>query len=247
VSVTSGAVITGTHPALDGKGGQLFIPFSRPASGELGAGGVGLSTDAVQLLDDDRKVGWVTLTLTFDLDSVPGEPVFLDPAGPLNLSLTLDDIDFLPDFGFRRRLPLRFTESLRLAYLRDATDKPTGTPLRIDEHNYLTFRTDGGTGTNNVTAKYNLDLVADLGVTAADIADANADREFGLRLRFRAVNRTTDRWPSHPNSLWVTNTPEAIAAYVEATEVPEPGTSALLLAGGCLLFASRRAAARRGA
>jgi hypothetical protein len=112
----------------------------------------------------------------------------------------------------------------------------------MDDSNYLTYKTNPGTETNNTTATYEIDLRSVLGVDAADLADINADKEFGLYVRLRSDLVSEDLWPYWSNSTTRTNTPESIGGCFEVSvqPVPEPATMAVLALGGTLIAVRRR-------
>lgn len=236
----SAATISGTNPDLP-PGSDLYIPLKSSSSGVLGDGNVGKVSDSVTLYDDDASGGYVDVRLTYDLSGILGGGV-LDAAGPMTLSFTFEDIDFKPVVDVHNSLRVTFSESIRFAYLRDASDTPGAFSLTMDDANYLTFKTNPGTETNNTTATYEIDLRSALGVDAADIDDINADKEFGLYVRLQSDLVSEDLWTLWSNSSTRVNTPESIGGRFEVSvqPVPEPATMAVLSLGGALVAVRRR-------
>lgn len=240
-SAASADTICGTNPDLP-PSGSLYIPLKPSSSGVLGDGNVGKVSDSVTLWDNDASSGYVDVRLSYDLSGILGDDLVLDTAGPMTLGFTFEDIDFKPVVDVHNSLRVTFSESIQFAYLRDASDTPGPFGLTMDDANYLTFKTNPGTETNNTTATYEIDLRSVLGVDAADIDDINADKEFGLYVRLRSDLLSEDLWPLWCNSSTRTNTPESIGGCFEVSvqPVPEPATMAVLSLGGVLIAVRRR-------
>jgi len=238
-AVSQGAIVTGTNPVLAAHGNQFYIPLKASSSGVLGTNGVGLSSDSVRLQNSDSDSGWVDFKITFDLSSVLGPNEIIDQSVPMRLKLKFNDIDFKPVVSRSSGLEITFRESLGMTFLRDVGDAPTGVDILLATDNYMTYKTNPGSATNNTLATYSLDLAPTFALSQADIDDMNCDKEFALALRFRSHSRSKDLWRWWNNCVTLCNTPESLAEgfqfeFVTTSQppVPEPCTLAMVALGG---------------
>jgi hypothetical protein len=234
LTLTAGAdTVIGTNSVLDAHGGNFYIPLKSSTSGTLGdsipgppsGDHVGLQSDSVTLYNNNEtSSGFVSFVLSFDLSGAlgPGEEVCCDS---LDLTLVFDDIDFKPyNEGW-----FNFRELLEITFLRDATDAPGAADLVLDSTNYGLYADGGFVETNNQMVTYHLNLADDLGMTAEDCADINADGEFGLFFKF------STQLVHLRNSCCcgdkICNTIEGMSNSLEFCTVPEPSTAAGLMFG----------------
>lgn len=256
----TGAEVVGRNPVLEAHAGTLYIPFRPETSGELGAplgGGkyVGLQAETVQLSPGQLASGYVTFTLSFDVSGMigPGQSISWASAA---LHLNLFDIDFKPVDTNATANFTRLWESMELSFLRDAADLASvaGT-LALDQTNYGQFRQDGDVSglTDGVSVAYDISLAGDLGLTAADFDDIEADGEFGLQVKLLAFS---ERFGS--TGVTVKNTAERLGSFefhadvagespeVTPPVIPVPGSAILGVLGISLVgMVMRRRLARQ--
>lgn len=203
--------LASSQPILDGRGGSLYIPLTPGDSGLLGetngSGEVGLNAGSVTLTDDDTSTGSVTFDITFDRGS-PLLPYLTLDADGTALTLLLEDLDFVPVAFSSNGLDLTFGERVEIGFLAETGQSaPSGT-LVLDESTYGDFRDDGFGSTNNTSVQYTIPFSA-LGATESDVADLEADGEFGIRVTLFADLTSTDTQAGSSNEVTLTNGPES--------------------------------------
>jgi len=234
-----GDLVLGTNTVLDANSHEFYIPLQPATSGKLGdplGGGdyVGLQPDTVTLYaDGETTSGDVWFILDFDISASlgPGEVVNPDTA---TLWLAFRDIDFKADVYGSTAVLL---ESLELTYLPDASAVPGPVDLAIDDTNYGNYATGGFVETDNEFVTYSIHLRDDLGLDAADFAGINDDGQFAILFEFTSLLEHT-RSSCYGDRL--TNTDEQAWGKVKFCAIPEPGSLALLGAGGAVLLLRRR-------
>jgi len=225
--------VPGTNPQCASTGGSIYIPYTPGASGVLGVNGVGLSRDAAHLNGVPTSSGYVQMMCRYDWSQSGLQ--LIPPT--VSLSYTFGDLDFLPDAIGDGTL----VEHLTLAFTRDADVMPgSGAPtLALNGGNYMAYRTSpAGTATDDTTASYVVNMLAELGVTQADFDAINADREFGVLMTLSA---TVTKTGSEPTTIYNTQEDVCCGLLTGNALVPEPASGVLLAAGlGGILFRRRR-------
>lgn len=233
VSQSFAAPITGTNSVLSGLGGKVYVPMQNSTSGTLSPTN---SPDTITLgYTFSTMKGSVSLVYGFNLSSVLGSGKSVDPANS-QLFLTFSDLNFQTE---TRNTFFGYTETLGLTFLKDGTMSVPVTPgLLIDSTNYGSYRPDGFGSTANTTVTYAFTL-AQLGVTADDLTNVNADKEFGLGLTIKsAITHSRNGADS------LTQTQESVGpANFTLVVLPEPATMSLLSLGGLALIKRRKQSA----
>ncbi len=232
-------VATGTNTVLDNNGGDLYVPLTPATSGVLGVGGVGLSTETVILRNSNTPMtGYVSFLIEFDLTDPnnglgPNQTVQENGA---SLLLQFDDLDFVPTHPSSGRT---FWETMKIEFLANASDTPTGNGLTLDENTYGDYADGGAVATNDESVWYTINMKTNaqnpgLGVTSSQFAAISSDREFALWVTISAINE----YSGSPKKIG--NSPEHIGNSFNATGVPEPASMAMLAIGGIGVLIRRR-------
>jgi len=233
---------------------NVFIPLQCDNSGTLGDlldGGpkeIGRVRDSVTFLagtSGDTSCGWLDFVINFDISSE------ITPENPLltggTLAMIFRDLDFKP-VNFSDRIG--FSEVMRLQIYLEGN--PLGDMLTIDESNYdspdfnatlLPSETPGGPDfdTDGALVRYEFDLgtpsPSGLGLSSPEFALISAAKSFDLFVELEAcVTHLRDARDTFRNSSEMIDP----SSDFQFEAVPEPGTLALITAGGLLVGFRRK-------
>lgn len=230
VSLSVAAPIAGTNTVLAGLGNDVYVPMMSATSGPLASSN---SADTIRIgYSTTTMKGSVSIVYGVNLSSVLGAGQTIDSdLTKSQIFVTLSDLNFQTQMrsnSLGQASIFGYTETLGLSFLQDGTMSAPNTPsLVLDSTNYGSYRADGFGNTANTTVTYGFNL-AQLGVTAADLANVNTDKEFGLALTIRSFVTHTRDCTGIPSDI-LTQTQESVGnANLIMSVTPEPASMSLL-------------------